>query len=349
MWVDADPEAGIEAVSHWLLRLGMEEASQAAQLFISALMGSHYDFGVGQRFANLQKPQYLKRLYVLMHEHIRTSEDIDRVGKGGYSPNLRDNAQNARDRLFQLLSEISGKEAYIALRELIAEHPDSNHRPWMAKSAHNRAQVDGDIESWTAEQVHEFSTGLTITPETQRQLFDLTVLRITDLKNWVERGNDSPYRTWQRAEDENEIRNLVAGSLIQKWGNSFTVAQEPELSNRQRVDVWLQAPEVQLPIPIELKLLDKGWTGPKLCERLRNQLAGDYLREATEGCGLMLLVWQGSSPGRRWRINGKLISVPNLCDALKQYWQSISKSFPNVADIDVLLIDLTVRAQKSDS
>lgn len=349
MWVDTDPEAGIEAVDRWLVCPGTESTSQAAQLFISALMGSHYDFGVGQRIANLQQPQYLKRLYVLMHEHIRTSEDIDRVGKGAYSPNLRDNAQNARDRLFKLLSENPGKEAYFALKELIAEHPDSNHRPGMAKSAHNRAQVDGDIESWTAEQVHEFSIELTITPATQRQLFDLTVSRITDLKNWLERGNDSQYRTWQRAEDENEIRNLVTSTLNHRRDNSFTTAQEPELPNRQRVDIWLQAPKVQLPIPIELKLLDKGWTGPKLCERLRNQLAGDYLREANERYGLMLLVWQGSSPGRRWRINGKLISVPNLCDALKQYWQSISKFFPNVADIDVLLIDLTVRAYQSDN
>ena len=348
-WVDAAPAEGINAVHHWLERLEMEEASQSAQLFVSALMGSHYDFGIGQKFANLQKPQYLKRLYVLMHEHICTSEDIDRVGKGAYSPNLRDNAQNARDRLFQLLSEIPGKEAYIALRELIADHPDSSRRPWMAKSAYNRAQVDGDIESWTAEQVHEFSTELTITPETQRQLFDLTVSRITDLKNWLERGNDSQYRTWQKAEDENEIRNLVTSSLNHRRDNPFTTAQEPELPNRQRVDIWLQAPGVQLPIPIELKLLDKGWSGPKLCERLRNQLAGDYLREANEGYGLMLLVWQGlNRPRRRWRINGKLLSVAELCDALKQYWQSISESFPNVADIDVLHIDLTVRAQKSD-
>ena len=234
-------------------------------------------------------------------------------------------------------------------RELIADHPDSSRRTWMAKSAHNRAQVDGDIESWTAEQVHEFSTELTITPETQRQLFDLTVSRITDLKNWLERGNDSPYRTWQKATDETEIRNLVTSSLNHSRDNLYTTAQEPELPNRQRVDIWLQAPGVQFPIPIELKLLDKGWTGPELCERLRNQLAGDYLREAKERYGLMLLFWQGSKPENRRRVDGKLVSVAELCDALNQYWQSISKPFPNVVDIDVILIDLTVRAQKSNN
>ena len=98
--------------------------------------------------------------------------------------------------------------------------------------------------------------------------------------------------------DEGEIRNLVTVWLNQNWGNKYTTAQEPEIANSQRVDIWIQNPGVPSPVPIELKLLDKGWTGPKLCERLRNQLVGDYMREATGGCGLMLLVWQGRKPGQ---------------------------------------------------
>ncbi len=129
-------------------------------------------------------------------------EDIDRAGKGVYSPNLQDNAQDARNRLFKLLSDIPGKEAYIALAELNEDQPNPGHRPWMAKRARHRAQADGDVELWAAEQAREFSSNLTTTPATQRQLFELTVARITDLKNWLERGDDSPYRTWQRAEFE---------------------------------------------------------------------------------------------------------------------------------------------------
>ena len=347
IWVDAVPETGVVAVERWLATLDPEERSRAAQLCITALIGNWHSTGSGPAIGNFRTPRHLKSLYVLMHNHIREEEDIDRVGGGIYSPELRDDAQDARDALFQMLSELSGKEAYVALTQLIKDHPNPRSRPWMARQANKRARLDGDLEPWTADQVREFGASLTRTPTTQRQLFDLAISRITDLKHWLERGDDSPYLTWRRARTENEIRNLVAGWLNQNWGNPFTTAQEPELANRQRMDIWLQHPDVPFPVPIELKLLDKDWSGPKLCERLRNQLVGDYLREGTERCGLMLIVWQGSKPGRRWQIGNRRVGVSDLGDALKNYWTSISNRFSSTAAIEVVVIDLTLRGTQS--
>ena len=348
IWVGAEPDTGVDAVASWLDGLGCEAGSHAAQLFITALMGNRLGADSGANLGSLQTPAHLKSLYVLMHRHIRVAEDIDRSGGGAYTPGLRDHAQDARDRLFGLLSEIPGKPTYVALTDLIEEHPYPSSRPWMAKRARARAEQDGDLEPWTAKQVSEFGAQLTRTPASQRQLFDLAVARITDLKNWLELGNDSPYVTWKRADSENEIRNLVAGWLNQKWGNPLTVAQEPELANSQRMDIWLQDQNVRSPVPIELKLLDKRWTGPQLCERLCNQLAGDYLREAGGRCGVMLLVWLGSQSNRKWRIGGRPVGVSGLRDALKAYWNTKSNYFPNVAAVEIAVIDLTVRATRSD-
>ena len=114
------------------------------------------------------------------------------------------------------------------------------------------------------------------------------------------------------------MRNLVADRLDQNADNSFTVSQEPEVANNQRMDIWLQNQNAEYPIPIELKLLDKDWSGPKLCERLHNQLAGDYLRDGTERCGVFLLIWQGRKPAKRWKIDRKLVGVPDLRDALEK-------------------------------
>ena len=85
------------------------------------------------------------------------------------------------------------------------------------------------------------------------------------------------------------------------------------------MDIWLRNDKVPSPVPIELKLLDKGWSGPKLCKSLRYQLAGDYLREATGGCGLMLLVWQGRKPVHNRIINRRRVAITDLCAALKEY------------------------------
>ena len=67
----------------------------------------------------------------------------------------------------------------------------------METHARRRAEQDGDLERWTAEQVAEFGEKLTRTPKTHRQLFDLAVARLTDLKDWLEHGHDSLYRSWQ--------------------------------------------------------------------------------------------------------------------------------------------------------
>lgn len=347
LWVDLDAEEAIPAVEEWLSSLPAEEASKEAQLFITRLIGSRRSSNTGHGRGNFRDVKHLKALYVLMHRHIRARDDIERAGKGVYSPGLRDDAQDGRNALFNLLSEIPGKETYVALTELSRDHPDAKYRPWMRKLAYKRAEEDADLEPWSAQQVRDYDQHQVRTPTTHRQLFDLTVDRLIDLKAWIERGNDSPYKTWQRADGETEMRNLVAGWLNGQSSGRYTCAQENEFPNKQRPDIWTQNARVPSPVPIELKLLDKGWSGPELCERLRNQLAGDYLREGTAGCGVMLLIWQGRSTRSQWRIGDRQVALMGLEEALKSYWRTVANHFPGVVAIDVILIDLTVRDAKS--
>lgn len=347
--VDCDPDNGIPALERWLSSLLNEERSYAAQVFITALMGGTRDINCGSYFGNFHTAEHLKTLYVLMHQYIETKEDIDRTNGGVYSPLLRDDAQDARNILFNLITEIPGKSSYIVIKQLIEEHPNLDYRPRMAKLAYQRAETDGNLEAWTAKQVFDFSQSQTFTPTTHRQLFDLTVLRLIDLKNWLERGNDSTWKTWRRVEEETEMRTLIASELRKLGLTKYVTAQEPELANGQRMDIWLHNTNVQSPVPIELKLLDKKWTGPKLCERLRNQLAGDYLREKSSGCGVFLLVAQNITSTKRWKINDKNVLLADLADALKKYWDGISGQYPGILAIEVMVIDLTQRERVSNS
>lgn len=143
------------------------------------------------------------------------------------------------------------------------------------------------------------------------------------------------------------MRTLIAGWLNQQCRDKYTTAQEPELANSQRMDIWLHNTDVHSPVPIELKLLDKGWSGPKLCERLLNQLVGDYLREESAGCGVMLLVSQEAN--KRWKINGQLVGLTELATSLKNYWLDIANEYPEIDAIDVIVIDLAIREHVSDS
>ncbi len=347
--VDCTPELGVPEVKTWLSSLDEAKATHAAEVFITTLMGGrHIEMG-GPYIGNFRTVEHLKALYILMHCHIRSKEDINRANGGVYSPGLRDDAQDSRNSLFSLLLEISGKESYTAIKQLTNDHPDPDYRLWMVKHAYKKAEQDGDIEPWTAEQVCNFGTAQILKPETHRQLYELTIERLYDLKNWLERGNDSPAKIWRLAENETDMRNLIAGWLNQQRQERYITAQEPELANSQRMDIWLQNDNVQSPVPIELKLLDKGWSGPKLCERLRNQLAGDYLREENSGCGVMLLVWKGSKTEKRWKINNRLVGLNELAGELKNYWVNIADQFNNVEAIDVIVIDLSMRERVCNS
>jgi hypothetical protein len=346
--VDCDPVNGIQHVESWLATLDDEVATQSAQIFITTLMGDrHAREGVSYH-GYYRDAEHLKSLFVLMHRYIRIKEDINRANSGVYTPELRDNAQDARNRLFNLIAEIPGKGSYTIIKQLANEHPDPDYRPWMAKQSYKRAEEDGDLELWSTEQIRDFNASQIFTPATHRQLFDLAVNRLLDLKNWLELGNDSPWQTWQRADQETEMRNLIASWLNQKYRGRYTIAQEPELANSQRMDISLHNTSVHSPVPIELKLLDKGWSGPKLCERLRNQLVGDYLREESARYGVMLLVWRGREPNKSWMINNQRVRLDELADALKHYWRDIADQYPGVDSIDVIVIDLTKRGEVSE-
>ena len=79
--------------------------------FCNSSFGRSQSDGTAVRQA-FKTPEYLKSLYLLMHKYIRHDEDIERAGKGTYSPGLRDDAQDARNSLFSMLNQIPGKESF---------------------------------------------------------------------------------------------------------------------------------------------------------------------------------------------------------------------------------------------
>lgn len=349
--VDCDPQIGIPELEKLLSGLDEEKATHTAEIFVTALRGDSHVRVAGSHIGKYHTAEYLKSLYILIHRHVRVADDddIERADRVLYTPGLRDNAQEARNSLSNSLAEIPGKASYIAIRQLIDEPPDPDHRAWMAKKAYERAEHDGDLEPWNAKQVSSFEKSQSFIPASHRQLFDLGVNRLKDLKDWLERGNDSPSETWSRATTETEMRRLIAGWLSQQCQEQYTTAQEPEIANSQRMDIWLQNANVPSPVPIELKVLDRNWTGPALCERLRNQLVGDYLREEGATCGVMLLVWQGLTDPKRWVIDGRKVELNGLTHVLECYWQSISFDHSGVDRIEVILLDLTKRKQVSNT
>ncbi len=344
VWTGIAPDAAIPSLK---IRIGKIAASKDqtlfAMTFLTQLLGGRRSDGTAVRQA-FKTPKYLKSLYLLMHEYIRREEDIERAGKGVYSPGLRDNAQDARNGLFSLLDQIPGKESFLALRDIAKAHPDEASRPWVIRHAKSRAEQDGDIEPWSPSQVRDFHEKLERTPRNHKELAELAVQRFLDLKDDLENGDCSVAGILKRVTQETEMRNYIGREMREKAFGRYTIPQEEELADAKRPDLRFHGIGFDGPVPVELKLADNSWGGPKLFERLENQLCGDYLRDNRSSRGIFVLVYRGDKP--KWDLpgSGNRVDFAGLITALQAHWLQISPKFSSVDDITVIGIDLTKRS-----
>lgn len=343
-WTSVDPDPAIDAVEQHLSALGdAAHCTEFTMAFIAHLLGNRRSNSC-MRHA-YRTPAVLKRLYLLVHQHVRADEDIDRAGKGVFSPGLRDDAQDAREHLVQLLQELPGRETFLALHSLSQEHPHADYRPWMARQALARAQVDSERPAWSAIQVSEFAETYERSPANHREMFDLAVMRLLDLKHEMEDSDLSTASVVIRSELETELRNWITAWCSQHAHGRFVIPQEDELPDAKRPDLRWTCSTFPGAVPTELKIADN-WTGPKLFERLEGQLAGDYLRDRASNRGIYLLVWRGKK--QHWKLpDGRSVDFVTLVAALQLHGTYVAAHHPGVEEIQVIGIDLTKRTGKT--
>lgn len=340
-WVGVAPDAAIPALAACLAALNdpVEQANLALRFVVSLLGGRLQE---GRARLAYRTVEHMKTLYLLMARYIREEDDIERAGKGVYSRGPRDDAQEARNALFTFIRETPGKEAYLALLEMEQTHPATISRPWMGFHAKTKATLDADLAPWEPSQVKEFNDAQVATPANHRDLWYFGVERLEDLKHDLEHGDESIASILQGTDQEPEFRKFIGGWLRSKAGGRYSIPPEEELADAKRPDLRFRGATFDAPVPVELKVADN-WTGPHLFERMEVQLCGDYLRDARSSRGIFLLVHIGIK--KSWELpgGGKAESFNALLTALSQHWSLISPQYPNVEDLAVVGIDLTLR------
>ncbi|CAK16015.1 NACHT domain-containing protein [Pseudomonas entomophila] len=339
VWVGAQPSVAIPALAAHIDSLASdEEKAKFAMLSLIALVGSRTASRCRQNYKTVEDA---KTLYLLIHRYVRIADDIDRTGGGVYSPGLRDDAQYAREGLLAIIRETPGKASFLALQQIAESHPAESLRPWSAFYAKQKATADSQTPPWKPEKVIEFHKNLESTPSTHRELWNLAVDRLLDLKHDLEDGDSSYAEILLKANQETSIRKFIGNWLRDHAAGRYVVPQEEQLADDKRPDYRIQTSDLYEPVPVELKL-SQNWSGPEHFERLENQLCGDYLRDINSSCGIFLLVNHGGQITWESPKNGQ-VKFNDLVVALQEYWLSISPKFPNVEDIEIIGIDLTKR------
>jgi hypothetical protein len=343
VWVGVDPDRAMPALAAHLESLAEgRERTDFAMRFVTKLWGGRRSETFGAR-GGFRTPEHLKAMYILMHKHIRVQDDIDRTDGGVYSPELRDDAQEGRNRILHELNKVPGKEAFLALEEIAAAHRQHPSYAYLENLCRTRAEQDADLQPWTPRDVKEFHDRMDRTPSNHRELADLAVLRLLDLRDDLEEGDDSVAAVVRTIAEETTLRNFIGHDLRQKAFGRYSIPQEEQFADDKKPDLRFHGVRFDAPVSAELKIADN-WTGPKLFERLENQLAGDYLRDARGGRGIFLLVFRGVERSG-WQVPGskQTVNFDGLIAALQDHWKAISSNFPGIDAITIIGIDLTKR------
>ena len=350
LWLSAlfclDAERALDIMEAWVNSGTGQNGEQRVSLIASHLWGRF--LGVVPTSLESEHCDYIQtdvlvRLLKIVHSHIRSEDDIQHDGV--YTPGPRDKAQDARDRLLNLLWDIPGKATYDALIRLSKSPPLQSLKDHLLNLADSRAESDADFKAWSPAQVAEFGRRAERSPTTQRELFEIAVSRLDDIKFDLEEGDDSEASLWRKVDDELELRRVIAKRLRLISRNMYTTGAEEELADKSRTDIRLHNPKVDARIPIEIKIAGK-WSANELRERMENQLVGQYLREAQYG--IFLLVNRGAKRDKKkyWRSNRRL-SFSTLVEWLKNESRTLLNE--HVQDIEVIGIDLTRRTGEAAS
>lgn len=343
VWTGVAPQDAIPALS---ARLDMitdtEKRIEFAMNYVTRLFRGRRGEDGAAREA-FHTPSYLKSLYLLISQHVRREDDIERAGTGVYSPGLRDYAQDARNNLVEALLKSPGKETFLAIHQIAEAFPE---RPWLARLAKERAERDADLDAIPPAGVRELNDKLERTPTNHRELAELAVLRLSDLKDDLENGDSSIAAILRTVALETDMRKYIGKELRDNAFGRYVIPQEEELADAKKPDLRFHGMGFDCPVPGELKLADK-WSGPDLFERLENQLCGDYLRDNRSNRGIFVLVQRGEKSN--WDLPGGLgrVDFEGLVAALQQKWVELLPQYPGIDDIAVIGIDLTKRDKKS--
>src|SRR5690606_24611383 len=114
-----------------------------------------------------------------------------------------------------------------------------------------KAEQDADLTAWSPANVREFNATLERTPSTPRELADLAIMRLLDMKDDLEHGDESLANILQRVTEETEMRNFLGHELRANAQNRFTVTQEEQLADDRRPDLRFHGMGFDAPVPAE--------------------------------------------------------------------------------------------------
>ena len=352
--IAADPSA--HAAGLWLRALAQLDPARAADALKALPLGTEAERDVGAalirtafdrhhgRFAADPPPDALavRRLVALAYRAVRPEDDIHH--EGTYTPDARDEAQEARGALLSRLIEMPGPEAARELCILAADPAVAHLRSRLPHLARERAAADAAEPRWSVGGVQAFEDHGGVVPRTPDEMLALVRDALDEVRHDLEHDDFSLRDALIAAPSEAGQQVILADQLRAKVRGLATVHREEQVKDDKRPDIRLTAGP-GLRGAVEVKVADS-WSWAELLEALRDQLVGRYLRH--EGCraGVLLLTHVAK---KHWILPDRSrASFAELCRRLEAEAKVIERDAPDIR-VTVVGFDLGAGALRTAS
>jgi hypothetical protein len=287
----------------------------------------------------------LERLIRLAFASIRVEDDNVHPDGGLFSPDGRDDAENARNAAFNRLVNTPGRASFDAILRLakVAGFPISEAR--LSELAKERAAKDSESATWKPSEVFEFEQTAETQPQTARDLLMVARRRLADMQYDLLHDDFQQGETLAGLGNERAVQKWIADRLQLKQGGSYSVDREVHVAEEKEPDLRLRAKATDASVPLEVKVAET-WTLPQLEAALTTQLCDQYLRAREGRHGILLLVHQKPRP-RGWTRKSKRLSFDAVVARLRTMAAKIAGSASDAPQPEVAVLDVSSFAKKA--
>lgn len=337
----ADPALGVAALERRIGGIEPAARSQAVTWF-SVLFGDYHDTinPRGPAFT----PQLLLRLLRLAFLHVRPDDDAQH--EGVYSPDVRDQAEQARYRVLSSLLEATGEDGLAAKLEMADEPLFGQIKDRVLAVAEERWAEEIDAVPFDESQVLALGRTGEAPASTNEAMFAIMDDRLADLDELLLRDT-SPREAWAGISDERVLRRQIARELVHAANGLYTVDQEAVTADEKETDIRLRSVASDHEAVIELKRADDR-SASDLRNAISKQLVAKYMAPETTRSGCLLVT---VAVDRRWKHPDTevLVGLCELKSLLEDEAKHIEQAMGGTARLRVHLLDLRPRlaAEKS--
>ncbi len=332
------PRQASAALDAKLALLQPDEQTLLVQLFLSKWIGRRWMDSVdpigGLPFESLE------RLVVIAFRTIRIEDDKVRPSGQVYSPNERDNAEQARSALFSAFIDTPGLATFDAILRLRNTPGFPVRRERLIELARDRAEKDSEPAPWSSADVCAFESDFLTAPRSPRDLQRLALAKLDDLQFDLLNSDYAQGATVASLPHEVNVQNWVADRLRRDQGRSYSVEREPHVVEEKEPDIRFRAKASDADVPMEIKVAES-WSLNDLEGALKVQLVGRYLRDRHNRYGILLLVHQGSRPIGWKTAAGDYLTFEQMVRHLQSIARSVAAKSPNAPQPEIAVIDVS--------